>query len=320
MTFNTINHCEYQLDGLSFTVKILQNQSNNYFAEFNVTQGHMDVNALWFSNNDNNIDGDTTLSPGDSSLNMNGAQLNDEFVVWDSYIKLSSPGLGPDGTNKETYLDSGETKIFELNSIPNNISSDYFNIIGVRATTTSTPEGSIKAVDDCKDTHEECVIPERPECGPSKDDDCGPVNCDKPGITITGTSSNDTLIGTSGKDTIYGLNGNDDIMGGEGRDTIHAGDGDDKVCAGKCDDTVYGGNGNDLLFGNSGNDSLYGENGKDFLLGGKGNDLIEGGLGNDTIWGDSGIDTINGGSGNDTILGGSGSDLIKGFLLPISFC
>lgn len=310
---------EYDLDNLSFTLKINQTEEGSFSAEFNVTQGYMDVNALWFSNGDATVDGNTSLSPGDNNLNMFGSSLDGQPVVWDDYLKLSSPGLGPSGTDKETYIQAGETKTFELTDLPSGINLDYFSVVGIRATTTSTPEGSIKTVDqgeinnpdpDPKDCNT-CEQPVRPVA--EHFEDCDPkVNCDKPGKVIDGTTNNDEIHGTGGKDVINGLAGNDKIYGGEGKDLIYGGDGDDYISGGKCDDEIHGGDGKDTIFGNSGNDKIYGGAGNDTLMGGKGNDTVYGDDGDDKIWGDTGNDNLYGGKGNDNILGGEGNDRIEG--------
>ena len=110
------------------------------------------------------------------------------------------------------------------------------------------------------------------------------------GVTILGTSSNNTLTGAgsafSSFYTIYGYEGNDNLTGGDG---------------------------NDLLDGGSGNDTLNGGNGNDTLIGGDGNDSLVGGAGNDVLDGGAGNDTLNGGAGNDTYIfnAGYGQDVIS---------
>lgn len=137
---------EYELDGLRFTVKIFQNDVGNFVAEFTVLEGHMDVNALWFSDGDDVTEGDITLVKRDSQLNMNGSES--DGITWDDYTKLSSAGLGTEGEDKETFIQEGQTVSFDIGGIPEGTTLDYFSILGVRATSTSTEEGSIKVVDD----------------------------------------------------------------------------------------------------------------------------------------------------------------------------
>ena len=99
------------------------------------------------------------------------------------------------------------------------------------------------------------------------------------GVTLTGTSGNNTLRGGSGNDRISGLAGADGL---------------------------YGNAGNDILSGGAGNDRLEGGDGNDRLDGGAGNDTLTGGLGGDFFVFDnrkaSGIDTIIDFNGADRLL------------------
>jgi hypothetical protein len=56
--------------GLRFTV-VYDDQAKTFTV--NVLEGHMDLNALWFSDGDSRSEGNTKLSKSDNSLNMNGA-------------------------------------------------------------------------------------------------------------------------------------------------------------------------------------------------------------------------------------------------------
>jgi hypothetical protein len=108
----------------SFTVKCLD--------------GYADINALYW--NDGIADG-TQFDLGtkkDNSLNMNGTGED-----WDGGIKLSSTGLGSDGLEKSTYLTAGESFCTVAK-----VDWATLDTLGVRATSTSTAEGSIKAVDN----------------------------------------------------------------------------------------------------------------------------------------------------------------------------
>jgi Ca2+-binding RTX toxin-like protein len=120
------------------------------------------------------------------------------------------------------------------------------------------------------------------------------------GISLIGTSNNDTLNGGSDNDTLEGLNGQDLLKGFAGDDLLKGGDGDD---------TLWGGDGNDFLDGGRGQDRLYGEAGNDTLLGGDGDDKLFGGDGADSLIGGQGQDQLTGGAGVDTLTGGSGDDL-----------
>lgn len=128
----------YQIDGLSYTA-IVYEENGSFFADITVDEGAMDVNAIYFGDDDFSGDSASLRGP----LNMNGAQLDGEFVQWDQAIALSDPGLGREGADKNTYLTEGET----LEGIELDIQSlDEIDIFGVRATSTTNDAGSIKGV------------------------------------------------------------------------------------------------------------------------------------------------------------------------------
>ncbi len=139
----------YEVEGLSYTVTVYQ-QDGNFFADIAVTEGAMDVNAIYIGDDD--YSGDSVSLDG--PLNMNGVRLDGETVQWDDATELSDPGLGPEGTDKETYVSSGDTLTVELDIQ----SLDEVDIFGIRATSTTTEQGSIKAVSDDPE-----VPPEEPE-------------------------------------------------------------------------------------------------------------------------------------------------------------
>jgi Ca2+-binding RTX toxin-like protein len=124
------------------------------------------------------------------------------------------------------------------------------------------------------------------------------------GLTLTGTSGNDTGYGTGWADVIHGLGGTDTLNAGGGADTVYGGDGADTLNGSVGNDMLYGGTGNDTLNGNEDNDALYGEDGTDTLNGNNGADILTGGIGNDTY---------NGGAGDDTYVfaAGDGADTIS---------
>ena len=92
------------------------------------------------------MSGPSAALPG--PLNMNGAGSS---VQWDGAVKLSNPGLGKNADTKDSYLTEGESAVYTLPGVD---SLDDLAFIGVRATSTTTPEGSIKAVSECED-HDE---------------------------------------------------------------------------------------------------------------------------------------------------------------------
>jgi len=128
---------DFVYTGLTLQIIAIDNGDGTTDFQIKCISGSADVNALWWGDGTN--DGSSpTLSKSDSSLNMNGTGVD-----WDGYAKLSSAGLGPAGWDKATALTAGET----YNA--NNVAVDWSNIttLGVRATSTSTSEGSIKGVD-----------------------------------------------------------------------------------------------------------------------------------------------------------------------------
>ncbi|MGX9349987.1 hypothetical protein ACS3QZ_02170 [Shimia sp. W99] len=140
----------YEAEGLTYSVVIYE-ENGEFFADITVEEGGMDVNAIYFGDDDFSGKSESLSGP----LNMNGARLDGEKVQWDSAAKLSDPGLGPEGTDKETYVGEGDTLTVQLDIT----SLDDIDVFGIRATSTTTPEGSIKAVSDEPEEPEE---PEEP--------------------------------------------------------------------------------------------------------------------------------------------------------------
>ncbi|MFM7086974.1 MAG: hypothetical protein ACKOXO_08300 [Cyanobium sp.] len=107
----------------------------------NMLEGSMDLNALWFA------DGDSTASAAplhsrDNALNMNGSK-----VAWDSFLKVSNPGLGKEGTDKASVLTAGES--LQLDA-PADFDPARFAVLGIRATSVQG-NSSLKAVDRSPD-------------------------------------------------------------------------------------------------------------------------------------------------------------------------
>lgn len=142
----------YQQNGLSYTVTVYE-QDGQFLADIQVTEGAMDVNAVYLADGD--MSGSSIGLSGPLNMNGGGSVYDGESVQWDQAIMLSDPGLGTDGTDKETYLAEGDTL-----TVPLSIESlDEIDFFGIRATSTTTPEGSIKAVSGDPETPEE---PEEP--------------------------------------------------------------------------------------------------------------------------------------------------------------
>lgn len=143
----------YEVDGLSYTVTVFE-ENGAFYADIAVDEGQMDVNAIYFGDDDFSGPSESLRGP----LNMNGARLDGERIQWDSAAELSRPGLGREGEDKETFLQEGDTLRVELDID----SLDDIDVFGIRATSTSTEEGSIKAVSDDPEEPEEPEDPEEP--------------------------------------------------------------------------------------------------------------------------------------------------------------
>lgn len=139
-------------DGLELLVKATDVGGGELKIEILCVEGFANINAFYWSDGDDNaeFDGlvagpDATLGKKDASLNMNGTDVD-----WDGGIKLSDSGLGK--TPPKTYLTKGESYCFTISA-----SLADLDTIGIRATSTSTAEGSIKGVaqedDDDDDNH-----------------------------------------------------------------------------------------------------------------------------------------------------------------------
>lgn len=124
-------------NGLTYTLRVHE-VDGQFFLDVTVEEGQMHLNAVYVADDD--FSGDSAGLGG--PLNMNGARLEGEAVQWDDAIAINRPGLGHRDFDPDTFLQAGDTF-----TVPLNISSiDDADIIGIRATSTSTPEGSIKGV------------------------------------------------------------------------------------------------------------------------------------------------------------------------------
>lgn len=152
-TFNaTVNRTGLEV---SITIDPASGDPASGTATIKALKGSLDVNALWFSDGDTEIEGDTTLD--NPSLNMNGSAS--QGITWDSVAELSPPGLGRDLDTKRTYLVEGEEKKFTLEELAlddlvlntSELPIDYSTlIIGLRATSVNG-NGSVKLVDKTPD-------------------------------------------------------------------------------------------------------------------------------------------------------------------------
>lgn len=129
----------FEEDGLSYTVTITE-RDGQIFADITVNEGFMNVNAVYTADDD--FSGPSAGLPGPLNMNGAGSQFEGERIQWDDAIFVSRPGLGHQDPENPTFLQAGDTL-----SVPLNVSSiEEVDFVGIRATSTSTPEGSIKGV------------------------------------------------------------------------------------------------------------------------------------------------------------------------------
>jgi Ca2+-binding RTX toxin-like protein len=309
--------------------------------QINITSvtGKGDLNAIWWSDGDALAEGNTTLTKADNSLNMNGTGM-----VWDGYAKLSNPGLGPAGENKDTFLSQGETLSYTIN-----VDWDDLDTVGIRATSVNG-SGSIKGVDDEPDSI--ITFPEITVSDASVDEG------DTAGVQITLSHGDYPYPITVNYETSDGTADGNDYTGTSGSVTFAPGDTSETITIATTEDGDVEGNetfnvtltsasadipGPDLdvsgaITDNTGvvtiidDDAAPDEGGgpvlaslpptytgpdadpNDFdnLGNAEGTTIAGDGGAADTIYGGAGNDKINGNNGNDLIYGGSGNDDING--------
>lgn len=114
--------------------------------EFTATsiEGSLDLNALWFASDD--VEADVSLKGRDNSLNMNGKNIvwedgeaSKQKIEYDAVQKLSHPGLGKDGKNKDTFIEEGESFEFDADS---DFDPEMFTTLGVKTTNNTGNNGS----------------------------------------------------------------------------------------------------------------------------------------------------------------------------------
>ena len=155
----------YEEGRLSYAVTVYED-NGEVFATIKVLDGSMDVNAVYVA--DDHFSGKSVNLNGPLNMSGGGSRFGEQSIQWDSAITLSSPGLGPEGKNKETFLTEGQELTVKLDVS----SMEDVDFIGIRATSTSTKsgnEGSIKAVlgdpvkdEDPKDPEDPCEPGNRP--------------------------------------------------------------------------------------------------------------------------------------------------------------
>ncbi len=129
----------YEENGLSYTVTVYE-QDDQIFADVTVGSGFMNVNAIYTADDD--FSGPSAGLGGPLNMNGAGSRFEGERIQWDDAIAVSQPGLGHQDPDNPTFLEAGDTLTIELNAD----SIDDIDFVGIRATSTSTDGGSIKAV------------------------------------------------------------------------------------------------------------------------------------------------------------------------------
>jgi hypothetical protein len=152
MALGDIKTFDIVYNGLVLQVDAVDNGDGTVQIVIKCITGHADINAIYWGDGDKVANEDGGLkgfdAKKDASLNMNGTGQ-----AFDGGLKLSNAGLGTDGVNKPTYLTAGET----MDAFTITADFDDLKTFGLRATSTSNPEGSIKGVDS---SAEETKAPE----------------------------------------------------------------------------------------------------------------------------------------------------------------
>ncbi len=143
----------YEQDGLSYTVRVFENDDGSVSAEITVDEGSMDVNAVYFSSED--YDGPSENLGGPLNMNGGGSQFEGGSVSWEGAEEVSRPGLGREGEDKPSFLSEGESLTVDLDAA----SLDEVDLIGIRATSVNGGD-SIKGVSGNPETEEPEPEPE----------------------------------------------------------------------------------------------------------------------------------------------------------------
>ena len=143
----------YSENGLSYTVRVFENEDGSVSAEITVDEGSMDVNAVYFSSED--YDGPSENLGGPLNMNGGGSQFEGGSVSWEGAEEVSQPGLGPDGEDKPSFLSEGDSLTVDLDAA----SLDDVDLIGIRATSVNGGD-SIKGVSGNPETEEPEPEPE----------------------------------------------------------------------------------------------------------------------------------------------------------------
>jgi len=146
----------YEQDGLSYTVRVFENEDGSVSAEITVDEGSMDLNAVYYSSED--YDGPSENLGGPLNMNGGGSQFEGGSVSWEGATAVSQPGLGPDGEDKPSFLSAGESFTVDLDAD----SLDEIDLIGIRATSVNGGD-SIKGVSGNPEEPDEPDQPDDPD-------------------------------------------------------------------------------------------------------------------------------------------------------------
>jgi hypothetical protein len=135
----------FEGDGYKFEVVLTIDDDGNFKAKVTAVEGSADFNAFYWGDDDGEADFGG-FKGRDSSLNMNGegSQYEGEEVFWDGAEKISNPGLGREGEDKDSFIKEGESHTFHLEGMT---AEDFENLefFGIRATSVNGDD-SLKLV------------------------------------------------------------------------------------------------------------------------------------------------------------------------------
>lgn len=102
-------------------------------ATVTAVEGSADFNAFYWGDDVN--DGNSVGLKGPLNMNGEGSVYDGQPVDWDGAQRLSDPGLGRAGQNKDTFIAEGGEKTFTLNMS----AEDFANLdfLGIRATSVN---------------------------------------------------------------------------------------------------------------------------------------------------------------------------------------
>lgn len=153
----------YSQDGLSYDVVISVGEDGNLQATITVTEGSMDINAVYWGDDDHSEPSANLGGP----LNMNGegSLYEGERIQWDGGEEVSRPGLRGEGSDKHSFIDASDSDNNSFTvDLPAGLTLDDIDFFGIRATSVNGG-GSIKGVsgDPEIDDPEEPDEPDEPD-------------------------------------------------------------------------------------------------------------------------------------------------------------